>query len=263
MTVTRFGSLLFSCNICGASCEEDIQNFEREVPSCDNCGSTVRFRAVVQMLSIELYGRSFALVDFPVAKNIRGIGLSDSYVYAGGLAERFDYTNTFLDREPRLDITDVDLALTGTADFVIASDIFEHVSPPVSRAFHNVRRLLKPDGVLLFTVPYANSPAAVTVEHFPDLYDFEFITDIGGKRRLRNVTASGAVQFFDDLVFHGGDGQTLEMRLFSETSLIREFLAAGFEAPLIHGNPDFEHGIVWNCSWSLPMAVRPAKGYVS
>jgi len=210
------------------------------------------------MLSTELYGRSVALPDFPVAKHIRGIGLSDSHVYTGRLAERFDYTNTFLDREPRLDITDVDPSLTGTADFVIASDVFEHVSPPVSRAFHNLRRLLKPGGVLLFSAPYTNSAGAMTVEHFPDLYDFEILPDTGGKPRLRNVTATGAVQFYDDLVFHGGDGQTLEMRVFSETSLVQEFLAAGFEAPHIYTNSDFEHGIVWNCSWSLPMAVRPA-----
>jgi SAM-dependent methyltransferase len=256
MTGPRFGALLFRCNICGAACEEQAQNLEREVPSCGSCGSTVRARAVVHMLSTELYGRSVALPDFPVAKHIRGIGLSDSHVYAGRLAERFDYTNTFLDREPRLDITDVDLPRTGTADFVIASDVFEHVSPPVSRAFHNLWRLLKPEGVLLFSAPYTNSPG-VTVEHFPDLYDFEILFDTGENPRLRNVTATGAVQFFDDLVFHGGDGQTLEMRVFSEASLIQEFLAAGFQAPRIYANSDFEHGIVWNCNWSLPMAVRP------
>ena len=34
-----------------------------------------------------------------------------------------------------------------------------------------------------------------------------------------NWTADGRIETFDDLVFHGGPGSTLEMRVFSEDAL--------------------------------------------
>jgi SAM-dependent methyltransferase len=256
MSTPSFGTLLFRCNVCGDDCQEQIACLDREVQSCRGCGSTVRDRSIVHMLSMELFGRSLALPDFPVAKDVSGLGLSDSHVYAVRLADKLCYTNTFLDREPCLDITETDATLVGKADFVIASDVFEHVPPPVSRAFRNARRLLKPGGLLLFTTPYTCAPGAVTQEHFPDLHDFTIALDERGKPQLRNVTASGRVQVFDDLTFHSGSGLTLEFRVFSEASLIQEFLAAGFGQPRIYREPEFRYGIYWQCAWSLPMAVR-------
>ena len=44
------------------------------------------------------------LCAFPHAKSIKGIGLTDPDCIARVLAERFDYQNTYLDAEPRLDI---------------------------------------------------------------------------------------------------------------------------------------------------------------
>ena len=58
-------------------------------------------------------------------------------------------------------------------DFIIASDVFEHIAPPVSRAFVNARRLLKPGGVMIFSVPF--SLEADTVERFPELFDYRLL----------------------------------------------------------------------------------------
>ena len=48
----------------------------------------------------------------------------------------------FLHKEPRLDITSVDASLHGQFDFIISTEVFEHVAAPVSRAFENARDML-------------------------------------------------------------------------------------------------------------------------
>ncbi len=209
---------------------------------------------MIYMLSMELFGTSLAIDDFPLSKRIVGLGLSDWDVYAEKLATKFDYTNTFLDQDPRLDIRIPDDSLDGTVDFMIASDVFEHVPPPVSPCFKNARRMLKDHGVLIFSVPYTAGDG-ITKEHYPALYDFE-IEDRDGTRVLVNRTKAGAVEEFEDPVFHGGSGLTLEMRVFTESSLLEEFRRAAFEPVKVHRGPDFGHGIYWGVDWSLPMAAR-------
>ncbi|PYS67054.1 MAG: hypothetical protein DMF73_20215, partial [Acidobacteria bacterium] len=170
-----------------------------------------------------------------------------------GLARKFSYINTYYHQEPKLDLRAVDEELEGTIDFLIATDVFEHIAPPISTAFENARRLLKPDGVFIFSVPY--SKEGETRGHFAQLHDYQVI-ERDGNHVLRNVTKDGVEQIFDDLVFHGGIGSTLEMRLFSESSLLREFEQAGFNRVKIYKTPDFDHGIYWQFDWSLPLSAR-------
>jgi hypothetical protein len=247
--------LEFRCNICGACCAARREEIDRELRSCKACGSTVRWRSVIHVLSVELFGKSLALPDFPTRPDLTGIGMTDWGGYARLLAEKFNYRNTFFDREPSLDITNPPPDLRGTLDFIVSSDVFEHVAPPVSAAFMNLRSLLKDDGVVIFTVPYGKR--GVTVEHFPDLYDYE-IVETDGRYALKNITRTGAIQTFEDLVFHGGAGVTLEMRSFSESSLIGEFVAVGLRKIKIYNDPCPAYGIYWNVDWSLTMAVRVA-----
>jgi SAM-dependent methyltransferase len=245
-------TISFHCNVCGADCRVAPEAISREIPSCHRCGSTVRLRAIVHLLTTELFGRSIALPDLPHRKDIIGIGLSDSEAYAQPLARKLGYTNTYFHAEPRLDIADVPTERTGLYDFITASDVFEHVAPPVSRAFANARRLLKPGGVLIFSVPFTLAPD--TVEHFPDLHDYRLLeTDHGWA--LENRTADGRNQVYSDLLFHGGPGSTLEMRLFSRSGLEREFAAAGFARMRVAAEPCPEHGIVWPEPWSIPMVA--------
>jgi len=63
------------------------------------------------------------------------------------------------------------------------------------------------------------------------------------------------VQTFTDLVFHGGPGSTLEMRLFSQGDLTREFLHAGFARVRIASEPYLPFGIHWPEPWSVPMVA--------
>jgi SAM-dependent methyltransferase len=247
------GLLSFRCNICDLVGLAEVANLDREAPSCDGCGSSVRLRAMIQILSVELFGRGLCVSEFPIRRDIVGLGFSDWEGYAVKLAEKFSYTNTFYHQEPRLDLRSPDKDLEGTMDFIIASDVFEHVAPPISIAFENVRRLLKPDGVLVLSVPYSTDNE--TVEHFPELHDYELLEE-GDEPILKNVKKDGAEEIFDGLVFHGGDGVTLEMRLFSESSLIYNLRKAGFSQIRIYKTPDFDHGIYWRFDWSLPLSAR-------
>ena len=249
----RIGSLIYQCNICGETCETNVRALGRETPSCPSCRSTVRMRGIVHLLSMELFGESLPLSRFPAKPDIVGIGLSDWEAYAVPLARRLGYRNTYYHQEPRLDITAIDPALEGTLDFLISTDVFEHIAPPVGVAFENCFRLLKPKGVMIFSVPYVLE--GETVEHFPELHQYEVVDGPGG-RVLRNVTRDGREQLFDSLVFHGGVGDTLEMRLFSESSLMLDLARAGFTQVTAQRAPCFEHGIYWWNDSSLLMTVR-------
>jgi SAM-dependent methyltransferase len=251
--LTLQGVLLFRCNICGEPSLAPAGELERERSSCRTCSSTVRWRSVIRALSLELFGRALVLDDFPVRRDLVGLGLSDWDGYARQLAQKFTYTNTYYQKEPRLDIANIEPRLEGTCDFLIASDVFEHVAPPVERAFINARRLLKPNGCLIMSVPYS-ADFVSTREHFPELHDFH-ISDSGQGPVLRNVTRDGRIQTFDNLYFHGGDGATLEMRLFSETGLRRQFENAGMSC-VFHSASDPNYGVLWQGIMSYPIAGR-------
>lgn len=251
----KFGSLIYQCNICGAPCITPASDLSREEASCVVCGSCPRYRALISLLSRELYGCHLPLADFPVRKDIVGAGMTDWDEYAKRLEEKFSYTNTYYHKAPKLDITDPDPAMFGTLDFLISTEVFEHVAPPVSVAFQNARRLLKENGVMIFTVPFATAAGARTVEHFPNLHQFT-IEERDGGQRLINRTEDGRTETFDDIVFHGGQGFALEMRLFSEESLLEEFRQAGFGEVEVIREPDYEAGVYWREPWSKPMVAR-------
>lgn len=249
---SRGQEILFRCNICGRMTKALLSKLTREDVTC-RCGSTVRLRALVHVLSLGLFGESHTIPDMPFRPDLVGVDMSGARILADRLAERIGYTNTFLHKPPFLDIVAPPKEWLSHCDFVISSDVFEHVGPPVSRAFENTLRLLKPGGILVLTVPYA--PQGGTIEHFPELHRYH-IEKRDGKRVLVNVTADGGVQEFEHLVFHGGDGETLEMRVFSESGVLRELECAGFTDIHIHRESCPQFGIAWPQEWSLPISAR-------
>jgi SAM-dependent methyltransferase len=241
----------FLCNICGRN--NTIPVLEQEASSCAGCQSNVRLRALVYMLSTELFGDGFILSDFPRLPGIKGLGLSDQASYAGPLATKFDYTNTYYDREPRLDITAAHPDRHGTYDFILSSDVFEHIEAPVERAIDEAYKLLKPHGVLCLSVPFSLDER--TVERFPDLHQYSLV-NLAGSPVLINRSKDGKLEIRDDLIFHGGVGATLEMRLFSQKDLQRMLCEAGFQSPVFQTESVPRFGIAFEGGWSLPMVAR-------
>jgi SAM-dependent methyltransferase len=247
----------FVCNICGGKNSYSGQPFDREKPSCGSCGSTLRTRALIGVLSMELFGIQLSLADFPRVKSWRGLGTSDSREYARRLAEVFDYRNTFYDREPRFDLGKLDPQDPSQApnqyDFLLSSEVIEHVPPPVHEAFRNAYDLLRPNGVLVFTVPYRLTN---TTEHFPDLHEYG-LAEVGNRMVLVNRTRAGEIQVREDLSFHrSGSEKVLEMRVFSEEMLRNALAEAGFSSVKVHAGNYPPFGIVPAESWSLPISAR-------
>jgi SAM-dependent methyltransferase len=246
----------FLCNVCGRRNPGTPLHVvqDREGQSCAFCHSSLRMRSLVHALAAALFGSPRVLPAFPSDKSIRGLGMSDWEGYAQLLAQRLDYVNTFYHAEPRLDIANVPAELLGRHDFLISSDVFEHIPPrDLDRAFENSRRLLRPGGAFIFTVPFVKE--GETVEHFPRLNDFHIVEE-GGRRVLRNRTVDGEEETFDQLVFHGGEGMTLEMRMFSQPDLLRRLERAGFSSAAVRIDHAPQFGIMWPIDYAVPIVAR-------
>jgi SAM-dependent methyltransferase len=213
----------------------------------------LRFRTLISGLSVGLFDQTLALPDFPKRPDVCGIGLSDAQLYAGPLARKLSYINTFYHTDPLLDITDIGKVKYRDLDFLIASDVFEHVPPPISLAFENARRLLRSGGVLVFSVPHRPGQ---TKEHFPDLFDYS-LERRGDGFVLLNKTVDGRHQEFDDLVFHGGPGATLEMRVFGYDDIVSNLERAGFGSISLLSDSIPQFGIDYTGEvCSIPMTAR-------
>jgi SAM-dependent methyltransferase len=162
----------------------------------------VRFRWLADRLGRELFGRHLLLPDFPVDRSIRGLGLTDPTSLAKPLAERFKYINTFLDIRPKLDIRTGKSPL-GQLDFLIASEVFEHVEPPVANAIRNAASMLRPRGFLLMTTPWIWDGDGQQV--LPELHDWKLdYTDTDCIVLNRN--RDGHVERFCDFSPFGSEG---------------------------------------------------------
>lgn len=202
---------------------------------------------------MELFGRSLVLADFPKIKAIRALGLSDQRSYAQILAEKFDYINTYYDREPRFDIAKPHPELAGSYDFILMADVMEHIAPPIECALQEACRLLKPRGFLGITV-YCN-PSDQLREHFPELNEYR-IVQVGDSQILVNRKLDGSLEIHDDLIFHGGSGATLEMREFGITALEGKLLSTGFREVffLLENVPGI--GVLFDHDVSQPLIAR-------
>ena len=120
-------------------------------------------------------------------------------------------------------------------------------------AFNNLYKLLKKNGICIFSVPYKLD--GDHTEHFPELYDFKIVVENRNKI-LINKTKEGIIQAFNNIKFHGGHGATLEMRVFSKNSLMGYIENAGFSDIKFYNFNEPEYGIVSNRKDSLIISLR-------
>jgi SAM-dependent methyltransferase len=254
------GVIEFRCNLCGRPNRLEAQYFHRELAACRGCGANARFRGIVHVLG-SLFGESseVPLKNWPRRRHILGLGMSDWRGYARLLAKKFSYENTFYDRRPQLDIVNPAEKHLDRYDFLISTDVFEHILPPVQKAFDNLLRLLKPGGYLIFSVPYTR--IAETVEHYPDLYEYG-IFEFRGKKILVNRDREGRLRVYEDLVFHGGEGTTLEMRRYCEADVLNRLAAAGFEQIQVYDRPRLDIGYYWPGLKTAYEGVPLLYGYI-
>jgi SAM-dependent methyltransferase len=252
------GTLQYECNICGRPNAIDVAALERETRTCLGCGSTLRHRSVVAALSRKLFaGKSLPLDQWKGVEGLKVTGVSDAELIARALGQKVSYTNTFFHQAPFLDVCAPAPEQLASCDVMICSDVLEHVPTPVERAFEGMRKVIRPGGFLLMTVPCTALEA--TAEHYPSLHEYRII-ERGGKPVLVNRTADGRLEEFHDLVFHGGPGETLEMRSFAMNDLERRLSRAGFSTVEICAQPDFRHGVYWQRPYDVPIVAHVPEG---
>jgi len=256
MTTAENYQTEFTCNICGTA-NRIAETLARETGRCAACGSVVRFRAMTHFTSMILHGVSLPVPDWPATPGFVIIGVSDWQVYKSYYQDRVTYLNTQFHEPPFLDVKAPDPSYFETADVVVCSEVLEHVTAPVADAFAGLFRILKPGGTLLLTVPWTHE---ATIEHFADLHDWR-VEPRGDGHVLINRAPDGSVSEHENLIFHGGPGQTLEMRLFGLPDLLRLLREAGFRHIRVADERVPEFGIDFRYKWSLPLiAVRPSFG---
>jgi hypothetical protein len=170
----------------------------------------------------------------PTKKHVRGVGMSDGISYASQLERVFDYTNTYYHTDPQLDITSAhSCGSYRDLDFIISSDVLEHVAPPVSTTLVNMRGMLKKGGILFLTAPYVEGYE--TIEHYPQLHKYNIVNS-HNEYAVLNETRSGEIELHRNPVFHGGPGSVLELRIFGEGDLLSMLRWASFQPEVLEAN---------------------------
>ena len=243
---------MFYCNITGQTFVLNDNEKHRELAS--RFGYNSRFRAICYVFTKLFYGECKILSNLEENKQIKGIGMSDSG-WANIFKEKFNYTNTYYHTKPYLDIYNNEHVNEYTElDFIISSDVFEHIDPypDIQIAFNNLYKMLKNGGFIIFSVPYTEGEH---IEHYPNLFKYE-IKKESNTYILYNTTIDNKQEQFNNLCFHGGPGNVLEMRVFSKKSIISYLEKSGFIDICFHNIDDDmkKYGIYWsvnnnnNCS---------------
>ncbi|MGA2624616.1 MAG: class I SAM-dependent methyltransferase [Bacteroidota bacterium] len=195
------------CNICGSEGEFVRPEREREGYLCANCSASSRLRAVMYVLGKCLDAGNLPVAAWKSNKRIRILESSGRSSYPMMLKDKFDYYNTEFNPDSDL----VNKPFTRFADFqklaypdeqfdfVIATDVFEHIRED-EKAFREIFRVLKRDGTFIMTVPYNHE----------------------WERTLIRVQTKGDADIFVlPPEYHGGGGQTLAYRTYGRDLLDR------------------------------------------
>jgi hypothetical protein len=141
------------------------------------------------------------------------------------LSLKFSYVNTFYHKFPILDIKKPPSELKEYADFLTCSDVLEHVIPPLALNIRGLYEILKPGGELIVSVPIVRE-AGETIEHYPGIQDYK-VEKVENGYRVWGIFDSGN-RLINNPIFHGGPGNTLELRRFSKQGFRSSLTKEGF-----------------------------------
>lgn len=254
----------YTCNLSGN--KFTVKDIDKHREGANVFGLNSRMRAIIYVLIKTVLKSDGILSIISSNKNIRGVGMSDSNNLASELSKKFNYVNTYYHKPPLLDIyNDKHISTYNNLDFIISSDVFEHISPypNLQIAFNNLFKILKKGGHIIFSVPFIYDNY---YEHFPSLYKYSIEVDKTiNKYYIKNINIDGHEELFwtcrtpsggiGDLCFHGGPGSTLEMRIFSHDILIKYLKDAGFKEITFYDPNEItdmqKYGIFWENKCSL------------
>lgn len=215
----------------------------REDVACETCGATWRAQACMLTVMEGLgYPHDVMAYDLRSDWSRIGLGISDDFLLARRLSQLFFYTNSFYHQFPRVDITNPPAETLGRFEFIVCSDVLEHVPPPVDVALVGLLQMLKPGGFAVLSVPCQES--SDTLEYYPELSTFEFAGEV-----LHWTDSHGQTHTDNHPEMHGGAGQTLAFRHWARQDLINRLLRAGFSVaysplripPISDANNNIEH----------------------
>lgn len=222
-----------ACLICRFVQDFQIIDYEnaREEIICVNCGSTWRERKLIYLI-LKIIGVHPEIFDkFQLDYSHRIIGIGDSFRVQSALGSKFNYVNTFLDRFPTIDIEEVPDDIE-KFDVVSCSDVLEHVVN-LEKSIIGLEKLVKKGGFVVISAPMIK--AGVTIEHYPDLQNFRVNAD------KSIIWKDSKDEIFQDPspIFHGGEGNVLEIRIISRSHLERLLINYGF---IISSSEAFDEG---------------------
>ena len=226
----------WSCNLCNSENSTPSGELHREGGRCLGCQSSVRDREIKNVLEahLERLNPEFALAV---------IGMSDAKPLSDNLSSdsRLLYRNTYLDEAPLLDILDIDDSYLESADVLISSDVLEHVPYPPLRSIEGIHKILRTNGLLILTVPWSKDYPYV--EHYPWLVSYTVQKNNDGTFTTTGIDRFGESKLILNPIFHGGPGNTLEMRFFHLDVVLDLLKKAGFREMRVHEHDVLDSGI--------------------
>lgn len=237
--------MFWNCVICSTRNYKRAK-FDRESALCRGCESTWRARAVTLTIILGLGYVPSKVDNLKPDWSRIGLGISDDVQVASRLSTKFSYSNTFFDAFPNLDIRDVPSLAQNKFEFVSCSDVLEHIDIDLDKALLGLSSLLRPGGFAVLSVPVNHETA--TTEYYPGLESFCIE---GAAVKWRNHKG----QHFVDLrpEFHGGRGQNLAFRQFSNESFQEAVLRNGFKT-ISYGSSEPKLGVPWDISAGVYIA---------
>jgi len=209
----------WQCLACGCV-NNPVESTSTESQTCHACSATWRDRVVLGAVLVGLEVGLFPLPSLAPDWSRTGLGIADAQAVAAPLASRFDYVNGHFHRYPYLDLRAVPMDLEGRAEFVICSEVLEHVEPPVQVAIDGLARLLRPGGFVVITVPEVGlrEPG----EYYPGLNEWAPRED-----HSLDWHSNDGWHYDPDPEWHGGAGLTLTFRRWTDVELDTAIDASG------------------------------------